>query len=247
MWLRSSAAALVLATALLGGVGVASEPGGPTAREQARAEIAQAQRDSADIERRYKEARRECQQGFVVNPCLDAARHDRDRQLRAAREREVAARDALRRLDAEERARKREEKAVTEEAGPGGRAGSSSVGKAAAAPTRDRGQPEPPRTVDPAQKEAEAARRREEAAQRKAQADSRTAAQAAENQRRAAERAAKAAQAPSKVEEYEQRQREAQAHAEEKARAAEENQKRRERRAQEREAAKAKAAAQGTP
>lgn len=219
------AAALALAAAAR----AADEP--PVSREQATAIVEQAKRDSAEIERRYLEARRDCERGVLVNPCLEGARRARDEQARAVREREVAARDSLRRIDAAERARKREAGAATRKAdGVAGADRSTperdSPGEAAAA----KRPPVQPRTTDPARQEAEARKKAEEAARRRAEAEQR----ATEQQHRAAARTDKAAQAAAETEKFEAKQREAQAHAEEKARVAEENRQRRERRAKER-------------
>lgn len=222
---------LLIAAALAFAAATHAADEAPVSREQATAIVEQARRDSAEIERRYLEARRDCEQGVLVNPCVERARRARDEQARAVREREVAARDSLRRIDAEERAREREARAAARKAD-----GAADVDRST--PKRDspsetggtKRPPVQPRTTDPARQEAEARKKAEEAARRRAEADQR----AAEQQRRTAARAEKAAQAATETEKFEAKQREAQAHAEEKARLAEENRQRRERRARER-------------
>jgi hypothetical protein len=213
------------------------------AMNQAQAAIEQAQRESADAQRRYTDALRECDKSVFVNPCREQARQERDRQLRTIREKEVAARDTLRRLDAEERARARGERAAE----PKTRGGTAPQAKepATAAPAAPR--TAVPRVVEPTQQGATAAKKPVDAASRKAESEKRAAEHAAERERRAAEQAEKAAQAPAEIERFEERQRAAQARAEEKKRIAEENRKRREKRAEKRDAAKEKAGTGGAP
>ena len=222
---------LLVAAALAFAAAVRAADEAPVTREQATAIVEQSKRDSAEIERRYLEARRECEQGVLVNPCLERARRARDEQARAVREREVAARDSLRRIDAEARARERDARAAARKADGAAGVDRSTLERDSPGETAAAKRPavQPP-TTDPARQEAEARKKAEEAARRRAEADQR----AAEQQRRTAARAEKAAQAAAETEKYEAKQREAQAHAEEKARLAEENRQRRERRARER-------------
>jgi hypothetical protein len=227
----------IAAAALLGTAAIAAG-GEPTARERALGTIAQAERESAEIESRYWQARRDCEKGFFVSPCQENARRERDQRLRSVREREVAARDALRQIDAEERAKAREQRSGAEATAPKDRAGLPDADRQTAAPAKPTRTPAPPRAVDQKEREAAATAKRVEAEQRRAEADRRAAVQAAEGERRAAQQAEKAAQASARVVENEQRQREAQERAAEKARIAEEHRLRRERRAAER-AAKA--------
>ena len=238
MSLPSSAGRRALAAAAWLVVVAATAQDTPTARSDAQAAIELAQRESADAQRRYAEALRECDKDVFVNPCRERARQERDRQLRAIREKEVAARDTLRRLDAEERAQARARRPAEQEGAPKARTGNAPGGEErpaagkAALPSAAAGA-----AADPQQKDAAAARRRDEAASRKAESEKRAAEQAAERERRAAEQAGRAAQAPAEIERYEQRQRDAQARAAEKKRIAEENRQRREKRAAERGAA----------
>jgi len=215
----------------------------PASRDEAQAVIERAKQETAEVQRRYEQAQRECEKGLFVNPCRDQARKERDQQLRVIREREVAARDALRRLDAEERAKARMQRSAEPAAEPKPGGGSVPAGRAPAAaggaapPTAA-----PPRAVDPSQQEVAAENKRAEAASRKVEAERRAAEHAAEGERRDVERAEKAARAPAESERYQERQRAAEARAEEKKRIAEENRKRREKRAEERGAAQEKAA-----
>ncbi len=235
-WVRSPVAAAMMLFA----AAVAAQDA-PASRGEAQAVIERARGEAAEIERRYEQAQRECAGRVLVNPCLERARSERDEQVRAVRQREVAARDTLRRLDAEDRAAARSRRAAEREAEAAAGAGAApKVGQqpAAGKAPAERGRvPAPPREADDSEQQAAA---------RKAEAERRAAELAAEQAQRAAERQAKAAQAPAEIERYEERQRAAAARAEEKARIAEENRKRRERRAEERAAAKAKAPADGS-
>lgn len=235
---RSKRRAAFAAAALLGILAGASAQDGMASREQATAVLQQAQQEAAEIERRYQQAQRECAKGFFVNPCRDDARRERDQQLRAAREREVAARDALRRLDAEERAKARGQRAADKATESERRNRSGAADRKADTPDRPARRPAPPPTVDPQEQEAAAELKRKEEAQRRATAQQREAERIEEHQRRAAERAQKEADAAERAAQLEERQRAAQARAEEKARTAEENRRRRERREQERNAAR---------
>jgi hypothetical protein len=200
-------------------------------REQAASALEQAQRDSIEIERRHSLAQRECEQVILVNPCLDRVRKERDQQMRAARERELAARDQLRRLDAEQRAKARQSRAAEKGAdAPRDRGGAAGANQAPSVSPAAPRSPASVRPADPAQQAAAAQKKREEAEARRVQAEERT----AEQERRAADRAEKAAQAPAEEEKFEARLREAAARADEKARLAEKNRQRREQRAKER-------------
>jgi len=233
MWWRFSRRPWRIAALLLAGAAAAGAQEGPGSRAQANATIEQARVATAEIERRYEQVRRDCAKAFLVNSCLESARRERDQQLRTVREREVAARDELRRLDAEERAKAREQRSAEKAGEPGKGAGSAAAADKSVKAGSAR-QPSPPRTVDTQQQEAAAKKKQVEAAQRRAGTEQRTAEQAGERERRDGERAMRDAQAPAAAAQYEQRQRDAQARAEEKTKAAEENRKRRERRAQER-------------
>ena len=214
----------------------------PASRDEAQAVIERAKQETAEVQRRYEQAQRECEKGLFVNPCRDQARKERDQQLRVIREREVAARDALRRLDAEERAKARMQRSAEPDAEPKPGGGSVPAGRAPAAAGGAAPPTAAPRAVDPSQQEVAAEKKRAEAANRKVEAERREAEHAAERERREAERAEKAARAPAESERYQERQRAAEARAEEKKRIAEENRKRREKRAEERGAAQEKAA-----
>ena len=214
----------------------------PASRDEAQAVIERAKQETAEVQRRYEQAQRECEKGLFVNPCRDQARKERDQQLRVIREREVAARDALRRLDAEERAKARMQRSAEPAAEPKPGGGSVPAGRAPAAAGRAAPPTAAPRAVDPSQQEVAAENKRAEAASRKVEAGRRAAEHAAEGERRDVERAEKAARAPAESERYQERQRAAEARAEEKKRIAEENRKRREKRAEERGAAQEKAA-----
>lgn len=229
------AAALLAASMLMAGAGADAQAVADS-REQAQAVIEQGQRDAAEVGRRYEQALRECDKDFFVNPCRERVRQERDEQLRAIREREVAARDVLRRLDAEERAsaraRREQEKAV----GSGERTVAPGTTSEPTRPLPSAAPPKQPK--QPKQPDEAAASQREEAARQRAQDEARRAAERAkESERRAAEQAGKAARSGDEIERYEERQRAAQARAEEKKKLAEEKRQRRERRAQERSAA----------
>jgi len=199
---------------------------------------AQARRDATAISQRFEQAQRDCAGKFAVNTCLEQARRDRDEQLRAARTREVEAGDALRRFDAEQRARDREQRAAEDREPKQGVPAPPARGDAAAGKAKS--PPQPPRSVDPQQRQESEAKRQADAAKRQADAARR----ADEQRQHAAERAQKEAEAPDKAREYDERQRQAQERAAEKLREAEENRQRRERRDREREeAAKKRAAA----
>jgi colicin import membrane protein len=221
---RSKRRAVLVAATLLGALGGASAVDEVATREQATAVLQQAQEEAAEIERRYQQAQRDCAKGFVVSPCRENARRERDQQLRAAREREVAARDALRRLDADARAKARGQRAAEKAAEAERRTRSSAADMKADTPDKPARGRAPPPAVDPQKREAAAEQKRQEAAQRRAATQQRDAERIEEGERRAAQ--------------LEERQRAAQARAEEKARTAEENRRRRERREQERDAAR---------
>lgn len=206
----------------------------PVSRDQAAATIEQARRDAAEIERRYEDARRDCERGVLVNPCLERVDRHRDQEMRAVREREVEARDALRRLDAEQRAKEREARSAAKVPEGAASKGSGPAGADAATSSRTAPALPPPRSTRAPQDDAAAQTKREDAERRRAEAQHRAEERAADQDRRAAERAEKAARAPAEAERYEQRQRAAQARAEEKARAAEESRQRREQRDRER-------------
>jgi IgA-specific serine endopeptidase len=235
---RSKRRAVLVAATLLGALGGASAVDEVATREQATAVLQQAQEEAAEIERRYQQAQRDCAKGFVVSPCRENARRERDQQLRAAREREVAARDALRRLDADARAKARGQRAAEKAAEAERRTRSSAADMKADTPDKPARGRAPPPAVDPQKREAAAEQKRQGAAQRQAATQQRDAERIEEGERRAAERAQKEADAAERAAQLEERQRAAQARAEEKARTAEENRRRRERREQERDAAR---------
>ena len=158
---RSKGRTLLAAATLLSTLGGASAQDGLANREQATAVLHQAQQEAAEIERRYQQAQRECAKGFFVNPCKENARRERDQQLRAAREREVAAREALRRIDADERAKARGQRAAEQAAESERRARSSAAGKKADTPDRPARKPAPPPAVDPQKQEAAAEQKRQ--------------------------------------------------------------------------------------
>jgi colicin import membrane protein len=231
---RFGAAIAVSALLAAGGIPAAGQT---TADRDALVEaLAAAKRESAQIERRYEQAQQDCAGQFAVNPCRERARAERDEQLRQARARELEAGDALRRLDAEARARQREQR------GAEGRDRSRPADAPAARPSAPSGpaarSPSSPRVVDPS-RPPEA-----DAEQRQAKARRQAAEQAEAQERRAADRATKETEAPGRIEEYGRRQREAEARAEQKAQEAERQRQRRERRAQEREEANRKRAAE---
>jgi hypothetical protein len=203
-------------------------------RQRATATIEQAQAESARVEDRYRQASQECAKGFFVNPCLADARRARDQQLRLVREREVAARDTLRRLDAEERALARDRRVVQEPGQPDSRTAAEASGDASTPTARPAHTPAPMRTVEPKKQDNDANAGRASAEQRRAEAEQRAAERAAAQQRHAERQSEQAAQAADRAATNEQRQREAQERAAEKARIAEENRQRRERRAEER-------------
>jgi hypothetical protein len=230
-WRSRPALACVAGAALLAGAAAAQDA--PATRQQAEAAVEKAQRDAAAIEQRYQQRRGECEKEFFVNPCLDGARRERDRQLQAVQADEVAARDVLRRLDAEERARQRERRAAEHTAGDKARAGAAALAPDGPPPATGR-KPTPPPAADPQARQAEAARKRDEATRRSEEAKRSAVERAADHDRRAGQREEMQKQAPERQQEYEQRQREAAERAAEKERIAEENRQRRERRAQER-------------
>ena len=227
MWSRCSflpRLGFAAASMLLAAAAAAQEA--PASREEAQQAIGRARSESAEIERRHEQALRDCAGRVLVNPCRERARSERDEQLRAVRQREVAARDTLRRLDAEARAKARRERSAEKDGEATPRAAVPEVKERPAAAKAPGG----PAREPAAQREATADDRQQEAASRKAQAERR----AAEHEAAQQQRAAKAAEAPAQVERYEERQRAAEARAEEKARIAEENRQRRQRRAEER-------------
>jgi len=225
---------LIVAAVLLGGAGAAVAQG---SREQAQAVVDEARRETAEARHRYEQANRDCAREILVNACREKARRERDQQLRAIREKEVAARDTLRGLDAEARAEARAQRSAEQAAEP--KAGGATAPRRKDAPAAGSAAPAAgaARAVDPSEQEAAAAKRRAEAASRKAASEKRATEQAADRERRAAEQAEKQAQVPAQIERYEERQRAAEARAEEKKRIAEEHRQRREKRAEERSAA----------
>jgi colicin import membrane protein len=233
--------ALLLA-AWLFGVGHAAAQQPASSRDELVEALQQAKREAAQIESRYRQAQGDCAKQFAVNPCLERARSERIQQLRSARSREVEAGDALRRFDAEVRAREREQRAAEsreKQQPPAAVPASRDSPARATAPSRA-----PSPAVDPDRQQEAEARRRDEAARRQAEARRHAAEQERQQQQRAAERAKKQAETPEKLEQYEQRQREAAAREEEKLREAEKQRERRERRAKEREEAEQKRAAE---
>ncbi|MCK6428282.1 MAG: hypothetical protein L6Q72_04275, partial [Burkholderiaceae bacterium] len=102
-------APLVLAAALPAHAELAAQfpAGSIRTREDATRALAAARTEAAAVEEAYAAEQQRCAQAFFVNRCQDEARRTRELALREVRRVELEARDTQRRLDAEERARRR--------------------------------------------------------------------------------------------------------------------------------------------
>lgn len=239
MWSRSKSTVLVPACLLLFSL-AAAEEGAFVSREQARAAIEQAERDKADSEARYTQARRDCEGTFLVNSCLEQARSEHRRRTQEIRAREVAARDATRRFDAGERARARAERSAREETPKAPRRGPGESDASTRQPPARRTTAAETLRVPAADAARAAQDKAADAEKRRAKIEQRAAAEAEDRARRDAEQAERAAQSAAQAERYEQRQRDAKAREEEKLRSAKENEQRREKRRLERAAEEAR-------
>ncbi len=217
---RAVVVSLLLASMLGGGAAVAAAEQFAT-RAQAQRAIEQAQEKTRQIDARHAAAVQACRDVFLVNQCRASARREREQQLRLVRDREIAARAALRGFAAEDRERSRGEREAITPAAPD--------------------QVKAPRPA-PDQAEQE---RAAQARQRQTQFDAKQAANERQLEQRARQAQAKDAERAANIKHYEDKQREAKLRAEEQARIAAKNAERRERRRLERErrAAEQKAAA----
>ncbi|MEW5882585.1 MAG: hypothetical protein AB1761_19365, partial [Pseudomonadota bacterium] len=85
-------------------------------RDDATRALAAARAESAAIESAYAAEQQRCAGTFFVNRCQDEARRRRELALREVRKVELQARATQRRLDAEERARRREQQPAADAA-----------------------------------------------------------------------------------------------------------------------------------